>query len=218
MEVIFSHEIEFTLTKNVSVSDVAASLIANEELLLSVGKVLEECFPELIVEKIVPRFISATTYSPLKEALAAGILLTFQDDLKREVPKLIEGITGAHIDPNYTTLVTVEFLVVVIYGIEKAWELFRKPKLDTPDATSPRPITHNFGTILNVGGDIIGIPPAELAGAVDRAFPANQRRALAKRAVRFIQPAKEEPGAVIIGAGLMITPEAIEAAPSSLIS
>src|ERR1700722_4455252 len=101
MEITFSHEIEFTTRDQVSVEDVAKSLVANASLLSYVGEILEQCFPAMQIERVTPRFVSATTASPLKETLLVDILSTFQDDLRREVPKLIEGISGTHLDPQY---------------------------------------------------------------------------------------------------------------------
>jgi hypothetical protein len=216
MEIVFPHEIEFKLTARPSVGEVAQSLIANAELVATVGRVLQQCIPDIQIEKITVELLSATTSSPSKEALAAGILLTFQEDLRREVPKLIEGITGVYIDPGYTTLVTVIFLVVVIYGIEKAWELFKKPKLETAAPYPPPQITQNVGTIIHAGAALVGLAPGQFAAALDRSFAPHQRRALAKTAVKFIQPAKQDAGAWITGGGLMITPETIAEAPSTL--
>jgi hypothetical protein len=52
--------------------------------------------------------------------------------------------------------------------------------------------------------------------ALQHSIPPNQRRILAKTAVDFIRPAKHERGAAITGAGLTITPEAIDETPSPL--
>ena len=128
MEIFFPHEIIFTNKNKVSVTDVANSLLANEQLLLGVGKVLEFCFDGLTVEKINVEFVSASTTSPLKEALAAGILVAFQSQLTTEIPRMIKVATGVEVSGEYKTVVTVIFLAIAIYGIEKAWEIFRTRK------------------------------------------------------------------------------------------
>src|SRR5271165_6186118 len=94
MEVSFPQVVIFTTEGRVSVADVAHSLLANEELVLHVGKILEFCIPGLTVEKVNVVFTSASTNSPLKEILGTDIYLTFQDELKGEVPGLIESLTG----------------------------------------------------------------------------------------------------------------------------
>lgn len=216
MEITFRHEIEFTTKGQVSVEDVAKSLVANASLLFYVGDVLEQFFPDFRVERINPRFVYATTASPLKEGLAVDILSTFQEDLKRDVPKLIEGITGAHLDPQYASIVTVLFLIILLYGLDKAYELFKRPREGSEDTAAPSSITRNYGTIINISGGLFEIPPSEIKGAIQRSIPVNQRRTLAKMAVNFIRPAKHERGAAITGAGLTIMPEAIEDAPGPL--
>lgn len=216
MELFFPHEIVFSNKEKILVGDVALSLIANEQIVHIVGKVLELCFDGLTVEKVNVEFRSASVNSPLKEALAAGILLTYQDDLKREVPKMIEAITGRHIDPNYTTIVTVVFLVIVIYGIEKAWDIFKNSNKEKTKEAIPQSIYNNYGTLIQNAGDLLQIPPAELDRAVRMATPPKQEKALARSVLSFIQPAKRERGASIAGAGMIIDAATIEDAPSPL--
>src|SRR5271169_1221244 len=64
VEVNFPHEIVFGTKKAVSVSDVAASLIANDQILFDVARILEKCFAGLVIEKISVEFRTATTSSP----------------------------------------------------------------------------------------------------------------------------------------------------------
>jgi len=216
MEIFFPHEIIFTNKNKVSVTDVANSLLANEQLLLGVGKVLEFCFDGLTVEKINVEFVSASTTSPLKEALAAGILVAFQSQLTTEIPRMIKVATGVEVSGEYKTVVTVIFLAIAIYGIEKAWEIFKNSKNERDGQQVPSQIRNNYGTIVNIGGDLIGVSPAHLSAAVSHAFAPKLVPHLAKMALQFIAPAKRERGAAIIGAGLSIEAETIAEAPSQL--
>lgn len=170
----------------------------------------------LVVEKTKVDFISASTNSPLREAFAVGILVTFQDELKIEVPKMIESITGYHVDAKYDTLVTVIFLVIVMYGMERAWEWFKNSKKDGEKSPIPQPIYNNYGTLIQAAGDLMDVPSSHLDRAIKQAIPAKQVKGLARAALDFIRPAKRERGAAIEGAGLSIDPAAIEAAPSPL--
>jgi hypothetical protein len=92
MEVIFPHEVTFTTVRRATVADVANSLLANEELLLHVGKIMEYCIPGLTVERTIVSFRSASTNSPLKELLGADLFLSFQEDLHHAVPNLVQAI------------------------------------------------------------------------------------------------------------------------------
>lgn len=216
MEAMFSHEVVFSNRDRILVSDVAHSLLANEQIILNIGSILEKCFDGLTIEKINIEFRSATVNSPLKEALAAGILFTFQDTLKKEVPAMIEKISGQHIDEKYATVVTVIFLIIVIYGIEKAWDIFKNSKKGEAKQPIPHQIITNYGTLVQAGGDMLGIPSAQLASAISRTFPPKRVPQLARTALAFIQPAKREKGAFITGAGFSIDAATIEAAPSEL--
>lgn len=216
MEVIFPHEIVFSNKNAMSVSDVANSLIGNEQILLSIGKVLEGCFSGLVIDKINIEFKFASTNSPLKEAFSAGILFTFQDKLKEEVPKMIESLTGIHTEDKYTTIVTLIFLVIALYGIETAWAMFKKSKDDSQKPEPNLSITNNYGTVLNYTGNMMGVSPAELDHAVRQAIPQKQKSRIAKAALAFIRPAKNEKGASIQGAGQLISAATIEESPSEL--
>lgn len=216
MEIVFPHEVSFSNKEKISVGDVANSLIANEQILISIGRVLEFCFHGLTVEKINIEFRSASINSPLTEALGAGILVTYQEDLKREVPQMIEALTGIHSDGKYDTLITVIFLILVMHGIEKAWDIFKNSKKGVEKSPLPAPIYNNYGTLIQTGGDMMGIPSAHLAAAVQKAIPPKQVKNFARTVLEFIQPAKRERGAVIEGAGLTIDAATIEAAPSPL--
>jgi len=218
MEVIFPHEVTFTTVRPVTVADVANSLLANEELLLHVGKILEYCIPGLTVERTIVSFKSASTNSPLKEFLGADLFIAFQEDLHQAVPHLIQSISGVEIAEQYKSLVTVIFLIIVVYGIDKAWDLFKKRQ--GPEQREPPPlqaeISGNYNALIHVGGDMIGVSPEHLKSAVERAFPEKRRTHLARTAVAFIQPARREHGAKIEGAGQSIDAPIIEAAPSLL--
>ena len=58
---------------------------------------------------------------------------------------MMERITGEHFDEKYTTLVTVIFLVVVVYGIEEAWDMFKNSKKEGEKQSAPSQIIMNYG-------------------------------------------------------------------------
>jgi hypothetical protein len=219
MEVIFPHEVTFTTSRQVTVADVANSLLANEELLSHVGEILEYCVPGLTVERINISFRSASTNSPLLEELAAQLYFAFQSDLHRDIPDLIQSISGAQVPEQYKAVVTIIFFIVVVYGIKGAWDLFkkrRKPEQKEEPPSLQSDISGNYNNLIQVGGNLIGISPEHLRLAVEQAFPEKRRPHLARTAIAFIQPAKREHGARIEGAGQSIDAPTIEAAPSAL--
>lgn len=215
MEATFTHQIIFSNEDQISVSDVANSLLANERLVLSIGGILEGCIHGLVVEKICVDFRSATINSPLTEELVPKIIFTFQEALTREVPLAIEALSGVQIDEKYRGIVTTLVLILVVYGIDKARKFFRKD--DNAEEQKYRTqIINNYGTLLQAGRDLTGADPHQIDAAIQRTFKDRQAIELAKTALRFIQPAKRTKGGAIRGAGLTIEPETIEAAPSLL--
>lgn len=109
------------------------------------------------------------------------------------------------------------FLIVVIYGIDRAWDLFKRSRkiVEKQQLCDPR-ISGNYNTLIHVAGDMIGVSPEHLRSAVEQTFPQKQRPHLARTAMAFIQPAKREHGVRIEGAGHAIDAATIEAAPSAL--
>lgn len=215
MELLFQHKIVFSNQDEISVRDVANSLLANEQMVLAIGEILENCFIGLSVEKVSVDFRAATINSPLTEELGTKLVVQFQEAFRTQIPKLIESVTGLRVDSEQGQLVTTLFLLIVVYGIKKAWELY-KAKNEGEEESPPPQIIQNYGVLLNAGGDIAGVSPQTLEAAIERTFPPKRSTQLARMALNFIQPAKREKGTVISGAGLSIDAAAIEAAPSAL--
>lgn len=210
-----THSITYTNTGSVPVSDVAASLIANEQLLREAAEVLQELVPGLKVEEVVVQFRSATSSSPLKELLAYSLIVVYQEDLNREVPALIEQITGRDVPDNMETLVTVLVLVVAIYGVGKAFELWKAKGAKAEGGPSPS-IQGNYNQVVHVAGDLIGVDPDAITEVLGKRFTGRKARSLGRRALEFIRPAKREDGAAVEGGGVAIDPETIREAPSAL--
>ena len=126
MERSFRHEVIYTNAGAIPVSDVAASLLANEQLVREAAKLLENILPGLTIERIDVSFHSALTNSPLKEILAGAIFLSYQDDITKGIPSVIETLTGLDIPKDLEGLITAFVFVIAVYGIAKAYELFGK--------------------------------------------------------------------------------------------
>ena len=210
MEHVFNHEVTYTNEGRIPVRDVAASLIANEQLLLEAAKFLEELYPGLEVTGVELNFQSATTSSPLRELIAGAIFLTYQEDLKKEVPTLITKL-GIPVPDDMKTIVTVTVMLVMVYGLSKAVELFG-PKKKANEAAPA--ITGDYNTILHFAGDVLATPPEEIAKALRHHFRGPRGRPLAKKAIEFIRPAKQEHGAGVTAGGLMLSAQAVAEAPS----
>lgn len=215
MERIFIHEIVFDTKNDSLVSDVARSLIANEEIIRVACSVLEKCATGLKIDKVDIKFGSTTTNSPLKETLLVAIFTTWQSDLNARVPEMIEDLTGIYIPDKYNQLITIIVLVIVIYGIDIAYKKYvLKDKNDKDNASIS--INGDKNIIFKIAGDMIGVDPESITDALESSIGPLQRDSIAKKALEFIRPAKKEGAAKIIGGGAKISAETIAAAPSDL--
>jgi hypothetical protein len=215
MEVSLNHEIVFDTHSELFVSDVAKSLLANEEMVLLVGAILEKCIDGLTIEKIDVKFKSSTTNSPLKETLFLTIYTAIQPDLNKVIPEMINDLFDTELPEKLNAAVTALTIVIVIFGMDWAYKKWvAKNEKDEKDA--PTSITGDQNVVIKIAGDIIGAPPEKIAAAVEQAIKPAQRNSIARRALDFIRPAKRERGASISGGGATISAEAIAEAPSAL--
>lgn len=215
MQRAFNHEITFQGANSLTIQEIADSLVANEQIVLHVGQVLEELFKGLKVEKVSVQFRSVSVNSPLKETLVIAIISVFQPQINEVTKQIVKDITGIEMSDGYAAIVTVLFFVVLIYGIDWAYKRFKTPKDDGKRAETPSlAINGSYNSVLQIGGSLIGLPPEKIAEAVEAAIKPQQKDGLAKKALKFIRPAKSNPGASIEGGGVVFPAEAIADAPS----
>lgn len=206
-----AHEIIYTNTGQVTVSDVAASLLANEKLLRDTAQLLEDLYPGLKAEMSV-NFRSATTSSPLKEYFILGLMMVYQKQLTEEVPPFIESMIGRDIPDGMETTITLLLMAVAIFGIARAFDLFKTQKTGEP---LPPSIQGDYNMIMNVAGDVIGVDREQIEQSLEKRHAGRKAIPLAKRALQFIRPAKGEPGAGVEGGGTRLSPETVRAAPGA---
>lgn len=215
MEIALNHEIVFDTRSDLFVSDVARSLLANEEIVLLAGQILEKCVDGLVIEKMDVKFKSSTTNSPLKETLFLTIFTAVQPDLNKVIPEMVSEIFDVEIPEKLNAAVTALTIVIVIFGMDWAYKkwIAKPDKKDDDEATS---IKGDQNVVIKIVGDIIGASPEKIAAAIEQAVKPTQRNAIAKKALDFIRPAKREGGASIHGGGATISAGAIAEAPSAL--
>lgn len=102
------------------ISDVAEGLLATEEILLEVIKLLPSLLPGIAVQQQSLSIRQISQESPLTELIAIGLITTFQDDLGVAVPELVLDLFGVAVPEKYDTLLTIVFLVLLLRGAEFA--------------------------------------------------------------------------------------------------
>lgn len=111
---LLSHVLTYTTAGDVPVEVVARSLIANERLIRESLRVIESSSPGSEISAVRVRVSSLSNASPLKQVFAVALFVAFQKDLEREVPSLIEKLTGHTVPEQFSTLVTVLVIMVAM--------------------------------------------------------------------------------------------------------
>ena len=183
MEIRLPHEVTYDFDGRASVDEVARSLLAQERLVHDAVSIIAGCFPGLEISETKVEFVSVSQESPLKEILAAAVLLAFQDDLETEVPDLIQKLTGADIPDQYDTLVTVFVMIAAIYGASYLYDRFSKKGTATA-------LPNEKAALINVAGDYFNIHPDTVRDSADTYFSKGRLQTAAKAAGDFFAPAK----------------------------
>lgn len=196
-EVRLPHAIYYPDSHDVSLSDVAATLLAHERLLPVVTETLEILVPGLTVEsrQII---LDRIQKSSLTEAFFIALFVAFQEDLETEVPALIESITGLTVSDRYDTLVTVLFMVALYYGTTK---LFRGGKRGGDTAT-PVTINGDYATYVGIAADQLQSTPSEVRAAVEKAVGRKRLASVQRAAIDLFRPAKRGGNGRILPRGL----------------
>jgi hypothetical protein len=103
MDIVTPHQIVFETNEPVPIAEIVASLLGAEQLFRDVAPLLEAIFPGFRVERINVSVRVISQESPLRELFVVGVIATFQKDLEKDVPTVIEHLSGAHIPDEYRT-------------------------------------------------------------------------------------------------------------------
>lgn len=209
-ELILQHQVIYDISGKAHVSDVAASLLANERLIKLSALILEECIQGFTVESVNVSIKEVANNSPLKEILCGALVIAYQDDLVREMPPIIERIIGRDIPDSYDHLVTILSMVIAIYGISAVFKkLF-------PEKTADK-LAAAHGQMIFVAGNYMGVSPQSIENAVIKRLSGGMKQLVQKTAIDFFKPSKRGGDArIILPDGNFIPREAIAEIPSSL--
>lgn len=210
VEHTFTHSITYDFDEDVTIGEIAASLLANERFLKDAFAVLQACQPGLEVSNLKIRLSEVSQQSPLKELITAAVVIGFQEDLEEEVPDFIEALTGLQISERYDSMITVIVVAVALWSllalIEKAFK--------RPSAPATEDAYHN---VTNVAGDLIQVEGETVRGAIEGRLGGKRRRGAIKGARDFLLPAKRRQArAIRTGANMDIERPVIEEVPSDL--
>ena len=205
-----SHQVEYSFEGEATIAEVVASLQANEYFLLQAAKVLEICVPGLAVERAEVRIREVSHRSPLKELFALALLVTYQEELKKEVPPLVENFLGVEISDKYDTLVTVIVMLIAVYGISKIYDkIFPGVK--------PKNLSEDYARMINVAGNYINVTPTAVEHAIERTAGGKEAPRIESFSRRFFKPLLGKSGASVrSGSTELVSPGSIKEIPSEI--
>lgn len=190
MDAVLYHGVEYDVVRPVAVEDVIKSLEANARLIHRSTFLLTRLFPGIRIETGTVSVRSLSQESPLKELFALATIVTFQEDLQKEVPELFEKLTGVHVSDSYDTVLTVLVLLIAIYGIDKAYEtLF--PGRDKKD------IAETKESLLARAASATGVAAERIREAMTVLFTGRQHRATVLASQKMFAPTRGQAPAPI---------------------
>lgn len=184
MELLFPHHLTYRTEEPPSIPDVIESLLAHEELVRYLPKILETALPGITIER-VNIAINDIRAGSLTEEFLVALFLSFQNELQDEITGGIERITGVEILEKYDTVVTLLILLLVLYGAK-----FLYSKLRGEAAPEPTGINGNYNTVLNVSAKHLHITPDVFEKALGESVEGRPKGVLSAATARFMKPAK----------------------------
>ncbi len=104
-------------TKGVTpIADVIAALQAAEIAIQDAISLIPSVIPGVHVEQSSINVRHLSQESPLRELFALTLIVAFQDDLKTEIPPMIETLFNVDVPEQYDSIVTVMTMIVLFYG------------------------------------------------------------------------------------------------------
>ncbi|WP_371398864.1 hypothetical protein [Marinovum algicola] len=164
-------------------SEVIDALRAADAISTDIAALLPSLIDGLAVERS-SLCVRSLTESSLKEALFVALLVTYQPDLKQEVPAMLEQLFDVTVSDKYDSLATVVFLIVLVYGSSLAIDIARRAFTDS----IPR-------QKLNELVELLALETGKSSGEIRKIVEARfQKPAAAKRvvrdAMRFFRPSQ----------------------------
>ncbi|WP_158528590.1 hypothetical protein [Sinorhizobium meliloti] len=98
------------------IGDVITALQAAEIAIEDAVSLLPSLLPGVHIENSSINVRSLSQESPLRELFALTLIVAFQDDLKTEIPPMIEKLFDIRISEQYDSIVTVATMIVLFYG------------------------------------------------------------------------------------------------------
>lgn len=190
MELVFPHRVEYQVPENVAIEDVIGTLQANQRLAYELGELFNSLFVGLTVEHASVR-VQSVSIGSLREDFFFALVVTFQPELRKEVPAMIEGWLRTEIPEQYNAVVTIAVLTLLFYGAEF---LYKKIENKSGSKELQEQLNYVIGELAVASQQ----SEARVRKELERQFEKKGRlKELAKAAIRFFKPSRVQRNAPI---------------------
>lgn len=191
MEIPFEHVLRYTNENNIPIHEIAASLIATNELAVLIPPVLESLFPGLSIQKIELNLQSSAVAGSREDDYKGKLICDFQESVEGAISRIGER-TGVQALQEHSKLISLVIIgLILLGGIWLHSQLFPSEKAIH--------IEGDYNTIINLTADEAGLPPETVKDAIEKALTERDKAKLGKNAVDITQPAKRERRSTIQG-------------------
>jgi hypothetical protein len=193
VQICFAHDVRYMVHRDAAVRAIAHSLIANEDVLTHIPKVLHYLYPGLKIDNIELKLSRVLRMSPLREEFKGSFYAQFQSSIE-DVIGATGKVTGLDALEKNKRAISSLIMLLIIFGAAYYW--LRDSGQDPPPA-----ITGDYNTIFSVVCGNLGCDRGEIERAIDRALSERDRRALLRDAANFAAPAKGGGAVSVDGVG-----------------
>jgi hypothetical protein len=143
----------------------------------------------------------------LKEIFILGLIAQFQKDIEKDVPQVIEKLTGSHIPAEYNSLISLIFIILAFYGIDFIYT-------QVSHGAFSRRIREKFDDLTKELSKETGLSEERITSVLQSKYGKSRVRVLAHSALGLFSPSKRRHNAPVIIDQRRIEPPTIADIPN----
>jgi hypothetical protein len=184
--------LRYTNERDIPTYDIAASLIATDEIRKLLPPVLEALFPGLSVESLELNLHTSAAGGSRDDDYRGRLICQFQEDLEAGITRIAEK-TGIEALANNKRLLSYLIMAMVLFGSIWAYnQVFGD--------SSGTHIEGDYNIIVSGVAADAGVSPEQVRRVIEGAFNEREKKRLGRNAIDVVAPAKREEGATITAA------------------
>lgn len=209
MDIILPHRVEYEVKGPVTVDEIIATLQANADLFQELAPLLERLVPGLTVEQVTLR-VREIHHGSLRELFFAALVVAFQEDLKKEIPPVVEKLFGKSVPEEYDTLVTIAVLALLFYGADFLYRI-------TTKNLGAAKLRHQFEEMVHELSVQYGISEKAVRDYFDERYGKPSRiKKLADATGKFFRPSRRQNNAPVKVGHKRIESDVVSEVPSDV--